>query len=102
MAHLPWLQGRELQEAASGAKSNRWHLPCCWLPFHFLPFRNAVHLAKDCGSRDLNAVSADPLSRSALLAIKIVRDRLSEETMRLGASRVLSISSFFLLKASRW
>jgi len=29
MAHLPWLQGRELQEAVSGAKSNRWRLPCC-------------------------------------------------------------------------
>src|SRR5882762_4763425 len=28
------LQGRELQEAAFGAKSNRRHLPCCWLPFH--------------------------------------------------------------------
>jgi hypothetical protein len=25
-----WLQGRELQEAVSGAKSGRWHLACGW------------------------------------------------------------------------
>src|SRR5713226_2035107 len=35
-AHLRWLHGPGLQEAASGAKSDRWHLPCCWLPFHKL------------------------------------------------------------------
>ena len=36
MARLRWFQGREIQEAVSGAKSNRWHLPCCWLPFLFV------------------------------------------------------------------
>jgi len=29
--------GRELQDAVSGAKSNRWHSPCCWLPFLTVP-----------------------------------------------------------------
>ncbi len=49
MAHLPWLQGRELQEAASGAKSNRWHSPCCWLPFlisWFVVMRRHIHSSR--------------------------------------------------------
>src|SRR6266851_4088854 len=36
MARLPLLRGRGLQEAVSGAKPNRWHSPCCWLPFLIL------------------------------------------------------------------
>src|SRR2546425_4750037 len=40
MAQLPWVQGRGLQEAVSGAKSNRWHSPCCWLPFLIMAARN--------------------------------------------------------------
>jgi len=39
VARLPWLQGRELQEAVPGAKSNRWHFPCYCLPFHLNKYR---------------------------------------------------------------
>src|SRR2546425_907804 len=46
MAHLPWLQGRELQETVSGAKSNSWHSPCCWLPFLLWLLRVALKRAK--------------------------------------------------------
>jgi hypothetical protein len=63
-------KARGLQEAVSGAKSNRWHSPCSWLPFLKLRRRSLGEVKPDWAPDRLESKTAGgEVFRAGKLAI---------------------------------